>query len=93
MIFDYSKLRGKIREVCGSEKNFATCLGISQQSVSSKLNNKSSWNADEIVKTFDLLGLKSSEIPEYFFAEKKDAAKRWDKQDLDNELEREKRKC
>lgn len=71
MIFDYSKLRGKIREVCGSEKNFATCLGISQQSVSLKLNNKSSWNADEIVKTFDLLGLKSSEIPEYFFAEKR----------------------
>lgn len=70
LIFDYSKLRGKIREVCGSEKSFATGLGISQKSVSSKLNNKSSWNADEIVKTIELLGLKSSEIPEYFFRKK-----------------------
>ena len=40
--FDYSKLKGRIREVCGTYSVFAEKLGCSLNTLSSKLNNKTS---------------------------------------------------
>ena len=38
--YDYSKLKGKIRETFEKQSEFATALGISDASLSNKLNNK-----------------------------------------------------
>lgn len=61
------KLRGKIREVCETEKDFAKLMNISSITVSSKLNNKSDWSRNEIEKAIALLSIKREEIPKYFF--------------------------
>lgn len=70
MQFDYSRLRGKIREVFGTEANFAKALGMGRVSLSQRLNNTLEFSATEIRKSCSLLGISSAEIPAYFFAEK-----------------------
>ena len=40
MPFDFSKLSGKIVEKYGTQYNFAKAMGISEHSLSNKLNNK-----------------------------------------------------
>ena len=61
------KLRGKIREICDTEKDFAKMLNISSITISSKLNNKSDWSRKEIEKAIAVLSIKRDEIPTYFF--------------------------
>lgn len=70
LMFDYSKLRGKIREVFGTQENFAKALGISSATISDKLNNKTEWTQKEIDKAAKLISVAKEGIPEYFFAEK-----------------------
>ncbi len=67
MMFDYSKLRGKIREKYGTEGEFAKALGISKTSLSDKLNNKVSFTSSEINKACELLDISIRFIPIYFF--------------------------
>lgn len=66
----YNKLRGKIREVFGTQEAFAAALGLSKAGVSMRLNNKVKWTADEIEKSKNVLGFDASEIGEYFFTKK-----------------------
>ncbi|BDP83376.1 hypothetical protein EfmAA610_05860 [Enterococcus faecium] len=40
MSFDYSKLSGKIVEKYGTQYNFSIALGLSERSLSLKLNNR-----------------------------------------------------
>lgn len=70
MAFDYSKLKGKIREVFGTQENFATAMLLSQVSLSAKLNNKVPFTQSEINKACELLGIQLEFIPVYFFTEK-----------------------
>lgn len=67
---DYSKLRGRIREKCGSQVTFARALDISACSVSLKLNGKAEWTTQEIRKACELLDISAVEIPQYFFCVK-----------------------
>ena len=67
MNFDYSKLKGKIKEVFGTQVVFAEAMGLSSVSVSDKLNNKTSWTQTEIQTACDILDIKPAEIPIYFF--------------------------
>lgn len=67
MSFNYSKLRGKIREVYGTQDKFADAMGLSYTSVSAKLNNKVEWSQKEINKASNLLGIKDKEVFLYFF--------------------------
>ena len=48
MAFDYSKLRGKIKEVFGTQDKFAKALGISRATLSLKLNNISEFTQQEM---------------------------------------------
>lgn len=66
-IFDYSKLRGKIKEKFNTQDNFASALGIGRVSLSQRLNNQIEFNDREILKAIGLLGLTSDDISEYFF--------------------------
>lgn len=69
MIYDYSKLLGRIVEVVKTQAKFAEMLGKSERTVSLKLNNKISWTQDEMLATSKILKFDKSEIPLYFFAQ------------------------
>jgi plasmid maintenance system antidote protein VapI len=70
MTFNYSKLRGRIREVFGTQDRFAEAMGRSNTSISQKLNNKSEWTQTEINRAVEVLGIDDVDIPAYFFAQK-----------------------
>lgn len=65
--FDYSLLRGKIREKIGTEGNFARLLGITPPALCSRLNNKTDFTSAEIVRAQKILLFTKAEIGEYFF--------------------------
>ncbi|MBD5457712.1 MAG: DUF739 family protein [Lachnospiraceae bacterium] len=67
MGYDYSKLRGKIKEVCGTQDKFSLQLGIGRVSLSQRLNNQLEFTQDEIFKSCDILNIDKGEIPVYFF--------------------------
>ncbi len=69
-IFDYSRLRGKIREVFGTQDKYAEALQLSRVSVSQRLNNLLEFSQEEMYRSADLLGFHYSEIPNYFFVTK-----------------------
>lgn len=59
-------MNGKIISEYGSQYAFARSIGLSERSLSLKLNNKVSWKDKEMAKAIDLLGLKEDSIPVYF---------------------------
>ena len=70
MTFNYSKLRGRIREVCGTQEDFAKKMELSTVSVSLKLNNKVEWTQQEINRASEVLNIPDGKIYSYFFTEK-----------------------
>lgn len=70
MAFDYSKLRGKIKEVFETQDKFAEALGIGRVSLSQRLTNKLEFSQAEISRGADLLGISRDDIPCYFFTPK-----------------------
>lgn len=67
MAYDYSKLNGRIVEKCGTQAVFAEKMGLSERTVSLKLNNKIAFKQPEIQKAMCVLGLTDDEIQAYFF--------------------------
>ena len=67
MLFDYSKLSGLINQKYATRVNFATKIGLSEHSLSSKMNNKRQWKQVEICRACELLDINQAEIPTYFF--------------------------
>lgn len=67
-MFDYSKLKGKIKEVCGTQDNFAKRLSIGRVSLSKRLNGFTDFSQEEIKKSCDILNITYDEIPTYFFS-------------------------
>lgn len=74
--FDYSKLKGKIREIFDTQKNFCRELNISEFSLYKKLTNKVSFKQIEIINASKLLNIDATEIPIYFFTEKVEKTQR-----------------
>lgn len=70
MSYDYSKLNGRIVELCGTQARFADKMGLSERSVSMKLNNKLPFKQPEIQKALDVLHLTPMDIGTYFFTTK-----------------------
>lgn len=66
-IFDYRKLKGRIKEKFNTQDNFAIALGIGRVSLSQRLNNQLEFDAKEIFNSIKLLELTENDIPEYFF--------------------------
>ncbi|MDO4384361.1 MAG: DUF739 family protein [Clostridia bacterium] len=69
-MFDYAKLNGRIKEKVGTQARFAKALGVSEPTLSKKLNNKTVFTADEINRSCEVLEISFAEIPIYFFAPK-----------------------
>lgn len=67
MDFDYSKLRGRIREVCETQERFSDLMGMSKATISAKINNKSEFTQPEIIRAVEVLNLQYDEISSYFF--------------------------
>lgn len=67
MKFDYSKLKGKIKEVYGTQNEFAKAVGLSFVSISKKLNNVRQFKQSDIDKISEVLKIPKEEIPVYFF--------------------------
>lgn len=67
MVWKYDKLRGKIKEICGTQGVFAEKLGIGRVSLSQRLNNQLEFSQDEIFKACEILGIKIEDVTEYFF--------------------------
>lgn len=70
MVFDYSKLKGKIVEVFGTQGHFAKAAGMSERTLSCKLNNKVPFTQPEMLLISKLLKINTSNLDEYFFATK-----------------------
>ena len=68
--FDYSKLRGRIVEKCGTQKAFAESLGISEGTLTSKLLGYTYFSQDEVFRTQEILDIDPIKIALYFFTAK-----------------------
>lgn len=66
----YAKLRGKIREVFGTNRKFGIAMNMDPSVLSSKLNRKTQWKEDEIARACYVLGIPIEEVWLYFFNEK-----------------------
>ena len=67
MIYDYTKLQWRIREVYDTQENFAKILGISKISLSEKLSNLKKFSQSEINKIHSLLFVRDEDLRGYFF--------------------------
>lgn len=67
---DYSKLRGRIKEIFGSQEKFAIAMKKSERTISLKLNNKISFTSEEIFTAMELLNLPIEDTSHYFFNKK-----------------------
>lgn len=68
--YDYSKLRGKIKEKFGTEGAFAKALGRTHNFVSQVFNGYTYFSQNDIEKTVELLSIDPDKIGEYFFKKK-----------------------
>ena len=85
--YDYSKLNGRIKEIFGTQDNYAKKLGISVASVNYKLNNKVAFTQDEIYKSIHCLNIKNEEIQEIFFTKKVEKTQQANSKKIDQESE------
>ena len=67
MTYNYSKLNGRIVEICGSSREFAKQMGLSERTVSLKLNNNVPFKQTDIEKAKEVLKLSDNDIQSYFF--------------------------
>lgn len=66
----YAKLRGKIREMFGTNAAFATAMEMDLSTLSQKLNNRTSWKREEIERACHLLEVQLEDVFLYFFNKK-----------------------
>ena len=68
--YDYSKLKGRIRELGISQEQFASLIGISEQTLYKKFNNRSYFNQKEIDLSMIALKEPREKSQQYFFTKK-----------------------
>lgn len=68
MKYDYSKLKCRVVKICKTRKNFADKMGLSERTISMKLNNNGYFSQDEIDKAVSILHLQDSDIQSHFFS-------------------------
>lgn len=70
MLYDYSKLKGSIREKYGKQEDFATAMGIGLSTLNLKLNNRAEWSQEEMKMAMALLDKPLNDLNQYFFTHK-----------------------
>lgn len=69
-MYDYSKLKGKIRELGMTQNEFANEIGITEQTLNLRFRNKRFFKQKEIEKTMLLFNEPLEKIQTYFFTKK-----------------------
>ena len=69
MQINYGKLRGKMKELGITQELLAPKIGVSEGTLSAKLNSKTAFTTKEIADICRVLAISKMEIGEYFFAE------------------------
>ena len=67
IVFDYSKLRGLIKERSMTLTDYASSIGISMTTLYERLTNKTPFSQSEIVKTKQLFDLSPEQVDIIFF--------------------------
>lgn len=67
IVFDFSKLKGRIKEIYGTQSAFAIAMLMNEATLSNKLNNNVEFSPKEIIRALLLLSLDFDKIKEYFF--------------------------
>lgn len=67
MVFDYSRLRGLVKERNKTQELVAAATGMAEATLSQKLNNNSEFKQGEILKICDILKIPHEQIHAYFF--------------------------
>lgn len=65
---NYNKLRGRIREILGTEGAFARAIGRSPNYITKVFQGKTYFTQADICKSAEVLKVDQSEIGLYFFA-------------------------
>lgn len=68
--YNYSKLKGKIRELEMTLNEYANWIGITEQTLNMRLKNKRPFTQPEIAKTMQLFNEPVENIHIYFFTKK-----------------------
>ncbi len=63
------KLKGRIVELYGSQRAFSDKIGLTEQSITAKLNGRSQFSQADIVKWCTALEIEKDEVADYFFTE------------------------
>lgn len=67
MPFDYSKLRGRIREKGKTLSDVAVAAGIAESTLIQKINNHCQFKQREIVSICSFLDIPGDQVCTYFF--------------------------
>lgn len=65
--FDFSKLKGRIKEIYGTQSAFSVAMLMNEATLSNKLNNNVEFSPKEIIRAMLLLSIDFTEVKEYFF--------------------------
>lgn len=69
MKFNYSKLRGRIRECGLTQEQLAEAIGVHKGTLSAKLNGRFAFTTSEMLSLGAALNIPKNELGYYFFAE------------------------
>ena len=67
MVFNYSKLKGRIVEKYGTQCNFADHYGITRQMMNNKMRGRNGISTKDIIKMSEMLEIPKEQIGDYFF--------------------------
>ena len=67
MMYDYSKLLGKLREKHLTQEQLAKAIGMNKSTLNLKLNGRYPFTTKEIDGICKVLDIPNQEIGEYFF--------------------------
>lgn len=69
MNYDYRKLKGRIVEIYGTQKAFASAMGWSERTLSLKINGERYWKQPDISKACTLLKIQGEDVEIFFFSQ------------------------
>ena len=67
MVYDFNKLRGRIKEIYGTQTAFAVAMLMNEATLSNKLNNNVEFSPKEIIRACLLLSIELKDVNIYFF--------------------------
>lgn len=67
-LYNYDKLKGRMKELGFTQEKLAKEIGISPCSLNLTLNNRRNFRQEEIQKACTVLKLTANQIEPYFFA-------------------------